>query len=183
VQTWSEFVAYVEKMRGSRIVESMKDFYWDIRPKPEYGTVEIRVLDTPLTVERAAQLVAYAQTLAHYVLTQRPLPVSAAIYLVYRHNRFQACRYGFDATYVDAYTQQQVPLQQAGPIADTGYAGYRMRRRSGPLRRSKRYAPTLPRAAAMRRGCAKCMANWVCSTMSRTLRANDGWDGHWCPCN
>ncbi len=112
VQTWNEFVAYFEKMRGFRIVESMKDFYWDIRPKPEYGTVEIRVFDTPLTVERAAQLAAYAQTLAHYVLTQRPLPVSADIYLVYRHNRFQACRYGFDATYIDAYTRQQVPLQQ-----------------------------------------------------------------------
>ena len=112
VQTWNEFVAYFGKMRGFRIVESMKDFYWDIRPKPEYGTVEIRVLDTPLTVERAAQLAAYAQTLAHYVLTQRPLPTSADIYLVYRHNRFQACRYGCDATYVDAYSQQQVPLQQ-----------------------------------------------------------------------
>ena len=112
VQTWNEFVAYFGKMRGFRIVKSMKDFYWDIRPKPEYGTVEIRVLDTPLTVERAAQLAAYAQTLAHYVLTQRPLPTSADIYLVYRHNRFQACRYGCDATYVDAYSQQQVPLQQ-----------------------------------------------------------------------
>jgi len=112
VQTWTEFVAYFEKMRGFRIVESMKDFYWDIRPKPEYGTVEIRVLDTPLTVERAALLAAYAQTLAHYVLTERPLPVSPDIYLVYRHNRFQACRYGFDASYIDAYTQQQVPLQQ-----------------------------------------------------------------------
>ena len=112
VQNWSEFVVYFEKMRGFRIVESMKDFYWDIRPKPEYGTVEIRVLDTPLTVERAAQLAAYAQTLAHYMLTQRPLQASADIYLVYRHNRFQACRYGYDATYIDAYTQQQVPLVQ-----------------------------------------------------------------------
>ena len=109
---WSEFTEYFDRMRSYGIVESMKDFYWDIRPKPEYGTVEIRVLDTPLTVERAAQLAAYAQTLAHYVLTQRPLPASADIYLVYRHNRFQACRYGFDATYVDAYTRQQVPLQQ-----------------------------------------------------------------------
>ena len=112
VQDWNEFAAYFEKMRGFRVVESMKDFYWDIRPKPEYGTVEIRVLDTPLTVERAAQLAAYAQTLAHQLLTQRPLPASADIYLVYRHNRFQACRYGLDATYVDAYTRQQVPLQQ-----------------------------------------------------------------------
>lgn len=111
VQSWSEFIAYFEKMRGFRIVESMKDFYWDIRPKPEYGTVEIRVLDTPLTVERAARLAAYAQTLARYLLTQRPLRPSEDVYLVYKYNRFQACRYGFDATYIDAYTQRQLPLR------------------------------------------------------------------------
>lgn len=112
VTTWSEFAAYFEKMRGFGVVESMKDFYWDIRPKPEYGTVEIRVLDTPLTVERAAQLAAYAQTLARYILTRRPLQPSADVYLVYKYNRFQACRYGLNATYVDAYAEQQLPLQR-----------------------------------------------------------------------
>ena len=65
--------AYFDKMRGYGIVESMKDFYWDIRPKPEYGTVEIRVFDTPLTVERAARIAAYAQSLARYLLVDRPL--------------------------------------------------------------------------------------------------------------
>jgi carboxylate-amine ligase len=112
VQTWDDFIAYFEKMRRFGIAESMKDFYWDIRPKPEYGTVEIRVLDTPLTVDHAAQLGAYAQTLAHYLLTGRPLSPSEDIYLVYKYNRFQACRYGLAGTYIDAYTQQQLPLQR-----------------------------------------------------------------------
>ena len=112
VTTWGEFVAYFEKMRRFGIIESMKDFYWDIRPKPEFGTVEIRVLDTPLRVEHAARLAAYAQTLAHYAFTRRPLPVSSDVYLVYRHNRFQACRYGLAGTFVDAYTEKQVPLQR-----------------------------------------------------------------------
>ena len=112
VQTWGEFVAYFEKMQHFGIVDSMKDFYWDIRPKPEYGTVEIRVLDTPLTVEHAAQLAAYAQTLAHYLLAQRPFAPSEDIYLVYKYNRFQACRYGLAGTYVDAHAGAQRPLQR-----------------------------------------------------------------------
>jgi carboxylate-amine ligase len=112
VQTWREFVAYFEKMRGLHIVESMKDFYWDIRPKPEYGTVEIRVLDTPLTVERAALLAAYAQVLAHHALRARPLPPSEDAYLAYRYNRFQACRYGLDAVCVDAQTRRRLPLHE-----------------------------------------------------------------------
>jgi carboxylate-amine ligase len=41
-------------MAGTGIVKSMKDFYWDLRPKPEYGTIELRVCDTPLSVDRAA---------------------------------------------------------------------------------------------------------------------------------
>jgi len=112
VQDWDEFAAYFDRMRGFQIVESMKDFYWDIRPKPEYGTVEIRVLDTPLTVERAALLAAYAQMLAHHAFNTQPLPPSADVYLVYRFNRFQACRYGFDASYVDAHTRRKLPLHQ-----------------------------------------------------------------------
>ncbi len=64
LKTWAEFNRYFDEMQGYGIVASMKDFYWDIRPKPEYGTIEVRICDTPLTVEVAAQLAAYAQTLA-----------------------------------------------------------------------------------------------------------------------
>jgi carboxylate-amine ligase len=112
VQSWSEFVDYFEKMRGYRIVESMKDFYWDIRPKPEFGTVEIRVFDTPLTVERAAALAAYAQTLARYALTERPLPPSREVYMLHNHNRFQACRYGMEGEFIDAYSGNHVKLRE-----------------------------------------------------------------------
>jgi carboxylate-amine ligase len=53
VPDWAAFLEYFETMRGYGIVEAMKDFYWDIRPKPEYGTIEIRVCDTPAGCARA----------------------------------------------------------------------------------------------------------------------------------
>jgi len=112
VNSWAEFLEYFEKMRGYGIVESMKDFYWDIRPKPEYGTVEIRVFDTPLTVERAAALAAYAQTLAHHILSDRPLAPERDVYTLYNYNRFQACRYGLEAKLVDAYTRRSTGLRE-----------------------------------------------------------------------
>jgi carboxylate-amine ligase len=117
VHTWNEFADYFNKMRGYGIVETMKDFYWDVRPKPEFGTVEIRVFDTPLTVTRAAGLAAYAQTLARYLLAERPFAVSPDVYALYNHNRFQACRYGLAGTLVDACTQRQVSLR--GEVLDT----------------------------------------------------------------
>ena len=112
VHSWSEFLEYFKKMRGFGIVESMKDFYWDIRPKPEYGTVEIRVFDTPLTVERAAALAAYIQALARHILTDRPFPPSRDVYMLYNYNRFQACRYGLAGHWVDAYSQRHVTIKE-----------------------------------------------------------------------
>ena len=57
--SWDEFGKFFAKTTRTGVVKSMKDFYWDIRPKPEYGTIEIRVFDTPLTVERAGALAGY----------------------------------------------------------------------------------------------------------------------------
>ncbi len=111
VHSWGEFVDFFNKMRAYGIVDSMKDFYWDIRPKPEYGTVEIRVLDTPLTVERAAALVAYVQALARHLLTDRPRAPSRDIYTLHNYNRFQACRYGFGGTFIDAYSERHINLR------------------------------------------------------------------------
>jgi glutamate---cysteine ligase / carboxylate-amine ligase len=111
VHTWEEFVEFFEKMRGFGVVQSMKDFYWDIRPKPEYGTIEVRVFDTPLTVKRAAQLAAYVQSLARYILAERAFAPNRDVYALYNHNRFQACRYGIEGTIVDAYTQRHVKLR------------------------------------------------------------------------
>jgi glutamate---cysteine ligase / carboxylate-amine ligase len=111
VSTWGEFIEYFDNMVKLGIVASMKDFYWDIRPKPEFGTIEIRVCDTPLTVERAALLAGYAQTLAHYLLALRPPAPVPATYQVNRFNRFEACRFGLDAQLVDAQSSERRSLR------------------------------------------------------------------------
>jgi len=110
VRDWAEFLEYFMRMKGFGIVASMKDFYWDIRPKPEYGTIEIRVCDTPLTVRRAALLAAYAQALAAWHLEERPLEPSRTTYLVNSHNRFEACRYGLRGTMVDPYASRKTAI-------------------------------------------------------------------------
>jgi glutamate---cysteine ligase / carboxylate-amine ligase len=109
VETWAGFNAYFARMYEYKIVASIKDFYWDIRPKPEYGTVEIRVCDTPLTIAHAARLAAYAQALARMLLTERP-ETPPDIYSLYNYNRFQACRFGLHGYIINPYTKQHVTL-------------------------------------------------------------------------
>ena len=94
---WNDFLEHFEFLRDCGIVASIKDLYWDIRPKPEYGTVEIRVCDTPLDIVQAAALAAFAQCLARKLLRERPAFDAGKTLQVARYNKFQACRYGFDA--------------------------------------------------------------------------------------
>ncbi len=108
---WEEFGAWFAKSTRTGVVKSMKDFYWDIRPKPEYGTIEIRVFDTPLTVERAAALSGYVQALASWLLHEQPFMPVEDDYMVYTYNRFQACRFGLDAVYVDPVTGEHMALR------------------------------------------------------------------------
>ena len=117
VADWQEFNGYFDTMRELKVVESMKDFYWDIRPKPEFGTIEIRVCDTPLTVERAAALAAYAQALARHLMLDRPSAPSLDVYRVYSFNRFTACRYGLEAGFIDAGSRTRRALKE--DIAET----------------------------------------------------------------
>jgi glutamate---cysteine ligase / carboxylate-amine ligase len=109
--SWDEFGKFFAKTTRTGVVKSMKDFYWDIRPKPEYGTIEIRVFDTPLTVDRAAALAGFVQSLASWFLHEQPFMPQEDDYMVYTYNRFQACRFGLDAVYVDPPTGQHMPLR------------------------------------------------------------------------
>jgi carboxylate-amine ligase len=110
--SWEAFTAFFAKATRTGVVKSMKDFYWDIRPKPEYGTIEIRVFDTPLTVHRAAALAAFVQSLAAWFLHEQPFVPQEDDYLVYTYNRFQACRFGLEAVYVDPVSGRHMPLRE-----------------------------------------------------------------------
>ncbi len=109
---WDDFGKFFAKTTRTGVVKSMKDFYWDIRPKPEYGTIEIRVFDTPLSVERAAALAGFVQARASWFLHEEPFMPQEDDYMVYTYNRFQACRFGLDAVYVDPPTGQHMPLRE-----------------------------------------------------------------------
>lgn len=116
VLTWTEFENYYNKMADLGVIKSIKDFYWDIRPKPEYGTIELRICDTPLTVEKAAELGAYAQLLAAWLLDKRP-QLSKEIYSTYLINRFRAARYGLEAVSIDPV--QRIHTSLAEDILNT----------------------------------------------------------------
>jgi carboxylate-amine ligase len=111
LKNWSDFCRYFYKMQNFEIINSMKDFYWDIRPKPEYGTVEIRVCDMPLTLNKTIALVAYIQCLAAY-LDNQPFELKDNLYDTYHYNRFQSSKFGFEGLFINPFTNEKMSLQK-----------------------------------------------------------------------
>ncbi|GAA1964853.1 glutamate--cysteine ligase [Nocardioides panacihumi] len=73
--------------------------WWDLRPHPRFGTVEVRVMDAQCSLERAAGLITLIQGLAIAAAESPPeedLPTA-----VLEENDFRAVRYGVDARIVD----------------------------------------------------------------------------------
>ena len=109
LRDWAEFIEHFSFLQACGIARSIKDLYWDIRPKPEFGTVEIRVCDTPLTVERATALAALAQSLVHHLLRTRPVLSTQLQLYVARYNKFPV-----SYTHLDVYKRQIEAIRLQG---------------------------------------------------------------------
>ena len=112
IRTWRDFEAHFARLASHGIVNSIKDFYWDVRPKPEYGTIELRVLDTPLHPAYAAALACYARELCIEVAEaegQWPRDDSRELYA---WNRFNAAKEGVDAKWINPATAVALPVRQ-----------------------------------------------------------------------
>jgi len=113
VRSWQDFRNYFDGLAAHGIVNSIKDFYWDVRPKPEYGTIELRVLDTPLKPVYAAALACYARELCLEFAEQAgrwPANTSRELYV---WNRFNAARDGVEGNWIDPESGATLPIAEA----------------------------------------------------------------------
>ena len=65
---WKEFRGYCKVMIDCQTIASYKDIYWDIRPRPDLGTIEFRICDTPPTLAITMGLVALTRCLVIHSL-------------------------------------------------------------------------------------------------------------------
>lgn len=110
LRSWQEFEDHFGRLAQHGIVNSIKDFYWDVRPKPEYGTIELRVLDTPLHPAYAAALACYARELCVEVAQQPGTWPGGNARELYNWNRFNAAKEGIDGNWIDPCTGKEQPI-------------------------------------------------------------------------
>ncbi|HEY3630561.1 MAG TPA: glutamate--cysteine ligase [Jatrophihabitantaceae bacterium] len=99
---WDAFEKYMEALISSHAIQSIREVWWDIRPHPGFGTVELRICDGLPTLDEIACVAALSQCLVerfdrqldHGYTLPEPRP-----WLV-RENKWRAARYGLDAEIV-----------------------------------------------------------------------------------
>jgi carboxylate-amine ligase len=114
---WKEFVAYDQIMRNCKALESFKGIKWDIRPRPDFGTIEFRICDTPATIETAVALAAMIRTLviaSKRLLAENPQAARSDRRLewINGESKWLAARYGLEAIYIRAFGGKRRALVQ-----------------------------------------------------------------------
>jgi carboxylate-amine ligase len=98
-------------LEGAGIINSVKDLWWDVRPHPGFGTVEIRVCDIPINFKEIIALVALIQAL---VVTLIKLDPHQDTHIqILQSNKWQAARYGLDGVFVDPITFEKLSMRKA----------------------------------------------------------------------
>lgn len=99
---WQSFTDHVERLTRCEAIESLKDLWWDIRPNPSYGTVEIRICDGTARPCETLALVALIQCLAAWIDEQIAVgcpPPAPALWRL-RENKWRAARWGMEANLI-----------------------------------------------------------------------------------
>ena len=114
MRNYSAFQKFMRTLIGAGSIESIREIWWDIRPHPRYGTVEIRICDSLPNLLHICDLAALIQSLVvglcnHYDNgTQLPYLDSWVIH----ENKWRATRYGMDAQLIVNEAGEQMPIDK-----------------------------------------------------------------------
>jgi carboxylate-amine ligase len=102
-RNWEEYVARIEFMTSSRVIEDYTYLWYDVRPHPNFGTVEIRAMDSQTRIEHTLGIAALVQALVkelceHFEAGKR---LSRYPYEMLDENKWLAARHGLDGEMVD----------------------------------------------------------------------------------
>jgi carboxylate-amine ligase len=116
VADWSAFSKLYGQLVATGSIQSMKDIWWDIRPSPGYGTLELRICDAPATLLELESIVAFIHLLSHWFEDHQEAEGAAFIQpptnWILRENKWRAIRYGLDASIIQNDQLQQSSIRQ-----------------------------------------------------------------------
>jgi carboxylate-amine ligase len=107
---WSDYERRIGFMVDSRVIEDYTYLWYDVRPHPNFGTVEVRVMDAQTRVDHTLALAAFVQAMVrelaeHYDAGKR---LSRYPFEMLDENKWLAARHGLEGELVDLPKQERV---------------------------------------------------------------------------
>jgi glutamate---cysteine ligase / carboxylate-amine ligase len=111
---WEDYAKRINFMCGCGVIEDYTYLWYDVRPHPNLGTVEIRVMDSQTRVEHTLGLAAFAQALVrelaeHFEAGKR---LSKYPFEMLDENKWLAARHGLEGELVDLPSQKRVGTKE-----------------------------------------------------------------------
>jgi carboxylate-amine ligase len=125
--SYEDWESFVERLTRIGLVKDYTVFWWDIRPHPRFGTLEVRMPDQPTALGSTAVFAALLQALCVTVLEGGSADSTPARRGDYAQNRWAALRFGPDAELIhpDGDRLVRVPelarelLERVAPAAES----------------------------------------------------------------
>jgi carboxylate-amine ligase len=108
---WEAFEGYVDLMVRSGAMDDYTYCWWDVRPHPNIGTIELRILDSQTNLKYTSALTALTQCVVAHAL-EEPEPRGPYNRDLAEENRWRASRHGMDAPFYDAAADTTVPARE-----------------------------------------------------------------------
>jgi glutamate---cysteine ligase / carboxylate-amine ligase len=114
IDSWEDFADALRWGAATGLVAQHADWWWELRPHPAWGTLELRVPDSQASVADAAAIAAVAHALIAWLAGRhdagQPLPRHPTWRL--EENRWLACRDGVEGSLADLDSGQLQPTRQ-----------------------------------------------------------------------
>ena len=110
IAEWSDFERFMDTLIETKCIDTVREVWWDVRPHPDFGTVELRMCDAMPTLGETIAVAGLAQTLVAWCLDRiaaGDMPAPPTEWSV-KQNRWLAARSGLDADFI---------VEQAGPLS------------------------------------------------------------------
>jgi len=100
---------------SAKAISSIREVWWDIRPHPTFGTVELRICDGLPSLDEVAAVAALSQCLVDWMnsLFDRGYTLPTYRGWIVKENKWRAARHGVDAELIVNDSGALMPLRQA----------------------------------------------------------------------
>ncbi len=99
IGSWQRLQELILILNQGTILNGIKELWWDVRPHPTFGTLEIRICDLPSRFDEILAMVALCQTMA-VDLAKQTTPTPIPHHEIILNNKWHAARYGLAGTYI-----------------------------------------------------------------------------------